>query len=133
MLERSRIEVRNLWLVACFLIPLLRDFEFWEYKSEWKEYKERAESLTRAMCIRGSINTTSNERFISSTATGLSAKEYSDLSDFIITAAAVHVSRKRKFSLVDSVANTVVSVLLEDEVARYKSLSLLCSLTTISS
>ena len=42
----------DLWLVSCFLLPFLRDMNFWKNPLEREEYKVRAKSLVRTMsCV----------------------------------------------------------------------------------
>jgi len=47
--ELKKIEVHDLWLVACFLYPFLRDTKFWDDPLEREEFRTREESLTRLM------------------------------------------------------------------------------------
>ena len=48
----KNIEVHDLWLVACFLHPLLRDMKFWMNDAERAEFQIRAETLARSMCLK---------------------------------------------------------------------------------
>lgn len=48
--ELQGIEVHDLWLVSCFLNPLLQDMNFWNNPSEREEFNQRAEALTRDVC-----------------------------------------------------------------------------------
>lgn len=55
--EFCKIDVHDLWLVACFRSPDLRDFEFWEDPAERQMYKLRGETLTRVLYEKEVINT----------------------------------------------------------------------------
>ena len=47
--ELKKVEIHDLWLVACFVYPFLRNKYFWEDPTQREESKARAESLTRKM------------------------------------------------------------------------------------
>lgn len=46
----KNVEVHDLWLVACFLYPFLRDMSFWCDCAQKEYFKKRAEALTRILC-----------------------------------------------------------------------------------
>ena len=48
--ELRKINIRDLWMVACILFTFFRDINFWGNHSERKRLKIRSESLTQEMC-----------------------------------------------------------------------------------
>ena len=47
--ELEKIEVHDLWLVACFLYPYLRDMNFWDDPIQRTDFRKRAEAMTRLL------------------------------------------------------------------------------------
>jgi len=47
--EICKIEVHDLWLVACFLYPHLRMFDFWQDATDRASFQIRGEALTRVL------------------------------------------------------------------------------------
>ncbi len=47
--ELLKVEVHDLWLVACFLFPYLRDMSFWVDTAQREDYEKRARALSRNM------------------------------------------------------------------------------------
>ena len=114
--ELRQVQIHDLWLLACFLFPFLRDMTFWTNLSEREEFKTRAESLLRIMC--GSVYSTSastSAHGVNFNAAG-SGQEMSSLQDSHFERAP----KRRKFSLKDQTFNCRSPDSNTDEVTRYK-------------
>jgi len=113
--EIQKIEIHDLWLVACFLYPYLRDMNFWANEIEREDFKKRAEALTRKMCMDGGPE--SSQSGLVSQANPTNNRN----DDLISTEPA---SKKRRFSLHDHVSRGNFVFENADEVSTYKSMSL---------
>lgn len=118
--DLMKVEIHDLWLVACFLFPFLRDMEFWKSSIERADFQCRAEMLTGSMCVEEetaseSIPSVQNE------ADG-TVQDNGTQSDAITSqqSTPAPVLKKRHISLMDHVASTDVSEEDRDEVRRYK-------------
>lgn len=119
--ELEKVEIHDLWLVACFLFPFLRDMEFWENATERESFKTRAESLTRSLYPSGAMDLDS----IPSHDNGRGLTHGSEdgvPTNSMCTQASSSLSMlgKRKFSLRDHISRAEFSEEDQDEVNRYK-------------
>jgi len=106
--EIQKIEIHDLWLVACFLFPLLRDMNFWANEIEREDFKRRAEALTRKMC-------TDVAPWVSQNGTVSQANPTNYLNEDVTTTEPA--SKKRRFSLLDHVSRGVFVLENSDEVS----------------
>jgi len=114
-MELMKVEIHDLWLVACFLYPILRDLAFWQDSVQREIFKMKAENLIRKMLtdtevvqvqeasIGSSVGTNSN---ISTARTSDTEQTY----------------KRRKFSLRDHVPRENVFFENIDEISKYKSI-----------
>ena len=110
--ELKSIHVHDLWLVACFLFPFLRDMGFWKDPMEKEQFKMRAEALTRTMCSEISSDDYSNECTIG---VGTHPIEH---------VQAERPAKRRKFSLITEISAPICQLKNTDEISRYKSTDL---------
>jgi len=108
--ELQKITIHDLWLVACFLYPSLRDFQFWKDPTERQEYRLRGETLTRVLYEKEVQNTATDAPVainVTPTETGTTSNPSSST-----------------FKLSNYVRTDIVATTDRDEVNRYKSTSL---------
>lgn len=119
-----KIEVHDLWLVACFLFPFLRDMEFWENPVERADFKVRAEALTRS--LYQSEQSASNSTPLNNAEENLSEQLQGSQSNGIVLQqpAESPLRKRRKFSLQNHISRSNVSEEDQNEVNRYKDTSL---------
>jgi len=110
--ELKRIKVHDLWLVACFLYPLMRDFSFWSAPAQREEFALRGETLTRVLFEEELLASTPVTSRVSSSGTSSNP-----------TPAAVStgkVQKNPKYSLKKYVRSVAAAPVDGNEVNRYK-------------
>ena len=117
--ELREVEIHDLWLVACFLYPYLRDMSFWDDDIEREEFKRRAETLTRAMYAAQEADGETPSQL---NGIVLGANTTRDANADSLSNEPPH--KRRKFSLRDHVSRADMSFKDSDEVTMYKSIPL---------
>ena len=100
--------MHDLWLVGCFLNPLLKDMDFLPDPATKLEYRMRAEALIRNLCGIIPGNTIESQIFINENAQ-------------ISSSVSVRL-KQTKFNMLNFVDSLSTSSVIMDEVDRYKSL-----------
>lgn len=117
-IEIMKVEIHDMWLVACFLYPMIRDMPFWHDSVQREGFKARAAFLTRKMYTNTDVG-------IPAGTASIGASEGSNLNTTVEPSRNdSQNSRKRRFSFRDHVPRPDVIHENVDEVATYKSMSL---------
>jgi len=117
--EICKIEVHDLWLVACFLYPHLRRFEFWQDAAERASFVVRGEAIARVLYEQevAKQNGTVAIPVVTGNGTPSNPNAARD-------STAQPASKKAKFTLLNYVHNEGGSDVCRDEVNRYKNTGL---------
>lgn len=117
--EMEKVEIHDLWLVACFLYPYLRDMSFWDNAVEREQFKVRAENLTRSMYSDNNV-----QEVQTNSASGVELPANPATQGNVTSSDAESARKKRRFSLQDHVSRAHCMFENGDEVSTYKSISI---------
>jgi len=110
--ELKRIKVHDLWLVACFLYPLMRDFSFWSDPAQREEFKLRGETLTRVLF--------EEEMLACTTANPAGSASGTPLNPTTGTVTTGRVQKNPKYTLKKYVRSVAAAPIEQNEINRYK-------------
>jgi len=109
--ELQKIEIHDLWLVACFLYPYLRDMNFWDNEIERLDFRNRGEALTRAMISQGQTESQQVQDGVGQVGVGVQSRPNT----------GEPLQKQRRYSLWNHVSREDTVPADSDEVSTYKS------------